>query len=55
MGMDGPRQEEKFNATADLTQLKLSDMRKFDNLYVRWESELKKHESVNREYFIGKF
>ena len=26
MGMDGPRQEEEFNAIADLPKLKLSDM-----------------------------
>ena len=55
MGVDGPRQEEEFNAIADLPKLKLADMSKFENLIVRWESELKRHEAVNREYFIGKF
>ena len=54
MGLDGPRQEEEFNAIADLPRLKLSDMAKFENLIVRWESELNRHEAVNREYFIGK-
>ena len=38
MGLDGPRQEEEFNAIADLPRLKLSDMAKFENLIVRWES-----------------
>ena len=55
LGIDGPRQEDEFNAIADLPKLKLAEISKFDNLYVRWESELKKHELVNREYFIGKF
>ena len=55
MGRDGPRQEAEFNAIADLPKLKLADMVNFDNLFVRWESELRKHESVSREYFIGKF
>ena len=55
LGIDGPRQEEEFNAIADLPKLKLAEMSRFDNLYVRWESELKKHELVNREYVIGKF
>ena len=35
--------------------MKLSEISRFDNLYVRWESELKRHEAVNREYFIGKY
>ena len=30
-------------------------MSKFESLYIRWEAELKRHEAVNREYFIGKF
>ena len=55
MGRDGPRQEEEFNAIADLPKLKPADMQRFDNLYVRWEAELKKHEAISREYFIGKF
>ena len=55
MGRDGPRQEEELNAIADLPKLKASDMQRFDNLYVRWEAELKKHEAISREYFIGKF
>ena len=55
LGIDGPRQEEEFNAIADLPKLKLAEMSRFDNLYVRWESKLKKHELVNREYFIRKF
>ena len=53
MGRDGPRQEEEFNAIADLPKLKPADMQRFDNLYVRWEAELKKHEAISREYFIG--
>ena len=55
LGKDGPRQEEEFNAVADLPKLKLADMSNFDNLYVRWESELRKHEVISREYFIGKY
>ena len=55
MGVDGPRQEEEFNAIADLPSLKPADMAKFENLYIRWEAELKRHEAINREYFIGKF
>ena len=55
MGLDGPRQEEELNAIADLQRLKLSDMSKFENLIVRWDSEHKRQEAVNREYFIGKF
>ena len=53
MGLDGPRQE--LNAIAHLPRLKLSDMSKFENLIIRWESELKRHEAVNRQYFIGRF
>ena len=30
-------------------------MPKFENLYIRWKAELKRHEAVDREYFIGKF
>lgn len=52
MGMDGPRQDEEMNAIADLSDLKASDMSKFESLYIRWESELKRHEAINREYFI---
>ena len=55
LGKDGARQEEEFNAVADLPKLKLTDMSNFDNLYVRWESELRKHEAISREYFIGKY
>ena len=55
MGRDGPRQEEKFNAIADLPKLKPADMSRFDNLYVRWEAELKKHDAISKEYFIGKY
>ena len=55
MGLDGLRQEKESNAIADLPRLKLSDMAKFENLIIRWESELKRHEAVNREYLIGKF
>ena len=32
MGRDGPRQEEEFNAIADLPKLKPADMQRFDNL-----------------------
>ena len=38
MGVDGPRQEEEFNAIADLPVLKAADMAKFENLYIRWEA-----------------
>ena len=55
MGLDGPRQEEEFNAIADLPRLIRSDMAKFENSIVRWEPELKRPEAVNREYLIGKF
>ena len=55
MGREGPRQEEEFNAIAELPKLKSSDMAKFDNLFVRWESELKKHETVSSDYVIGKY
>ena len=55
MGRDGPRQEEEFNAVADLPKLKPADMSNFDNLFVRWEAELRKHEYISREYFIGKY
>ena len=54
MGREGPRQEEEFNAIAELPKLKSADMAKFDNLFVRWESELKKHETVSSDYVIGK-
>ena len=55
LGIDGPRQEEEFNAIADLPKLELAEISRFQNLYGRWESEMKKHELVNREYVIGKF
>ena len=55
MGREGPRQEEEFNAIAELPKLKSADMAKFDNLFVRWESELKKHETVSSDYVIGKY
>ena len=53
LGRDGPRQEEEFNAIADLPKLKVSDMTHFENLFVRWEAQLRKHEAISREYFIG--
>ena len=53
-GVDGPRQKEEFNAMAK-PRLKPATMQIFDNLNVGWEAELKKHEAVSREYFIGKF
>lgn len=55
MNVDGHRQEEEFNAIADLPMLKAADMAKFENLYNRLEADLKGHEAINREYFIGKF
>ena len=45
--------EKEFNAIADLPNLKPADMQRFDNLYVRWEAEMKKHEAISREYYIG--
>ena len=54
LGKDGARQEEEFNAVADLPKLKLADMVNVDNLYVRWEAELRKHEAISREYVIGR-
>ena len=45
----------EFNAIADLPSLKAAEMSKFESLYIRWEAELKRHEAINREYFIGKF
>ena len=42
MGRDGPRQEAELNASANLPELKLEEITNFDNLFVRWESELRK-------------
>ena len=55
MGRDEPGQEEELNAIADLPKLKLAELNNVDNLFVRWESEIRRHEAVSREYFIGKF
>ena len=55
MGRDGPRQEEELNSIADLPKLKAADVQRFDNLYVRWEAELKKHEAISHGDFIGRF
>ena len=30
-------------------------MSNFENLFVRWEAQLRKHEAFSRDYFIGKF
>ena len=30
-------------------------MTHFENLFVRWEAQLRKHEAISREYFIGKY
>ena len=51
----GMAQGKKMSSTpiSALPKLKAADVQRFDNLYVRWEAELNKHEARSREYFIG--
>ena len=38
-----------------LPKLKLEEFTNFPTLRVRWEAELKKFESIDAEYMLGKF
>ena len=42
----------KKNSTPSL---KPADVAKFENLYIRWEAEPERYETINTEFVVGKF